>query len=259
MGFSVGHSSLGELAGVEQFVSTPMVAEQVSSLAYEFDTQYPGARARGDRLTVNEGIRSRARMRMLRAAWEQYQRNGTPWAALAAALYYSTHREEIGTALDFGITQKDGTNRAMTPDEAAWVHARGERRGIVWTGRLFNPQEQWHHNGGYAYSVAPITGVNRPGARLFTDKTPAKPAPIRRDPDDMQVQWNDKHTKALILAGGKHTVIDKTTPDKNDVDWLGQVKLCERVARTNPADSYAGGMNDSQHAVVRAILRSMEG
>ncbi|PCN48030.1 hypothetical protein Csp2054_09150 [Curtobacterium sp. 'Ferrero'] len=169
MGYSVGRSSFGDLNGVEQFVSTLIVAQQVASLCYEFDTQFPGARGRGDRLTVNEGIRSKRRMELLRAAWETYLRDGHPWAALAAALYFSTHREEIGTALDFGITRKDGTNRAMTAAEAQWVHDHGPARGIRWTGQFFNPQESWHHNGGYAYTLPPITGVNLPGAPFFTD------------------------------------------------------------------------------------------
>lgn len=175
MGFSVGPSSFDDLAGVEQFVSTAIVADQTSSLCYEFDTTFPGALERGDRLTVNEAIRSKQRQWDLRQAWNTYLRFGAPPASLAAFCTWgppeqwtSTHREEIGTALDFGITQRDGTNRAMTADEAAWVHEHGVRRGIVWTGRTFNPQESWHHNGGYRYTVAPIPGVNRPGTTFYT-------------------------------------------------------------------------------------------
>lgn len=260
MGHSVGRSSYGDLKGVEQFVASLIVAQQVASLAYEFDTQFPGARDRGDRLTVNEGIRSKRRMEILRAAWETYQRYGTPWAALAAALYLSTHREGIGTALDFGITQEDGANRAMTAAEAAWVHARGVRRGIRWTGESFNPQESWHHNGGYHATVPPIDGVNRPGEPLYTDtKQPAPPAQIRRDTDDMQVIWNDKKTAVTVTAGADNTVLDERTPKRNGLDWKAQVKVCERVSRIDPTASYPGGLNDAELAVYRAILNSMKG
>ena len=241
MAYSVGRSSYGDLRGVEQFVSTPVVAEQVSSLAYEFDTQFPGARERGDRLTVNEGIRSRQRMESLRAAWERYRRYGSPYAALAAALYYSTHRAEIGSALDFGITRKDGTNRAMTGAEAAWVHEHGVRRGIVWTGRNFNPQESWHHNGGYTYSLPPIVGVNRPGAPLFTSpsKEPGKqPAPRRRR--NMDILWADDHKSALLVAGSDRTMVDGNSPKIDGLSGIEQAQVWEKAVRIDPNQPWGG-------------------
>lgn len=201
MGFSVGRSSYGDLRGAEQFVSTADIAAQVASLCLEFDTQFPGARERGDRLTVNEAIRTRPRQKMLREAWEHYQRFGTPWAALAAALYFSTHDESRGSALDFGITQADGSNRAMTPAEAAWVHAHGVPRGIRWTGQFFNPQEQWHHNGGYAASLPPIPGAPLPGAVA---------APPVEEEDDMtpdeRKMLKDVHD---YVKGLHNTITDK--------------------------------------------------
>ncbi|MFJ3383990.1 MULTISPECIES: hypothetical protein [unclassified Curtobacterium] len=185
--FPVGVSSYDDDSatsphGKTQTVASAVVAQQVASLCYEFDTEFPGAAERGDRLTVNEGIREKPRQVSLRAAWEHYRDYGSPWAALAAALYTSTHRPEIGSALDFGITQADGTNRAMTEAEAQWVHDRGVRRGIVWTGRLFVPQERWHHNGGYVATIAPIAGVNQPGAPLpTTTVTAAAKPPVQED------------------------------------------------------------------------------
>jgi hypothetical protein len=241
MGHSVGRSSYGDLAGVEQFVSRQDVAAQVASLAFEFDSQLPGAHERGDRLTVNEGIRSRRRMELLRAAWEKYLRDGTPFAALAAALYFSTHREEIGTALDFGITQEDGTNRAMTPAEAAWVHEHGVRRGIVWTGRTFKPQESWHHNGGYPASIPPITGVNLPGARLYTSltKVPGKePAPRRRR--NMDILWADDHKSALLVAGSDRTMVDDRSPKIDGLSGLEQARVWEKAVRIDPTQPWGG-------------------
>lgn len=154
MPFSVGKSSYPGLKGVTQYVADASVAAQVASLCYEFDTQV--ARG-GDRLTVNEGIRSRERQAYL---YNQYLYHG---GALAASPYTSTHDHTRGSALDFGITRPDGSNRALTSDEFAWLHAHAPRRGILWTGANFIRVEPWHHNGGYAASLPPITGVNVPG------------------------------------------------------------------------------------------------
>ncbi len=156
MSLSVGFSSLGELQGIEQFVATEEIAAQVRSLCHEFNTQVAKD---GDRLTVNEGIRSRDRQVQLYRNWI----NKVPGATLAAfaswgppARFTSTHDESRGSALDFGITRADGSNRALTQAEFDWVHANGVRRGIRWTGANFRPVEQWHHNGGYPATEPPI-------------------------------------------------------------------------------------------------------
>lgn len=216
MGYSVGKSSFGELAGVEQFVASADVSNQVASLCYEFDTTVA---KNGDRLTVNEGIRSRPRQKMLREAWDHYQRFGTPWASLAATIYNSTHDESRGSALDFGITRADGSNRALTQGEFDWVHTLGVRRGIQWTGRYFNPVEQWHHNGGYPASVPAIKGVIRPGEPLRTPSTPPAPEPstsTRKKDDDMVIinVWSkpgDKHHGDLVIADGLRSIVHTTS------------------------------------------------
>lgn len=176
--FSVGKSSYGELRGAEQFVASQQIADQVASLCYEFDTQVA---QNGDRLTVNEGIRSRARQQSLYQAWQTYKKYGKPYASLAANPYTSTHDESRGSALDFGITMANGDNRALTQTEFNWVHANGVRRGIQWTGRYFNPVEQWHHNGGYAATVSPIPNVIRPGEPMSgeDDMTPEQDARLK--------------------------------------------------------------------------------
>jgi hypothetical protein len=217
MGFSVGRSSYGDLRGVEQFVSTANIAAQVASLALEFDTQFPGARERGDRLTVNEGIRSRPRQKMLRDAWEHYQRAGYPWAALAAALYFSTHDESRGSALDFGITQADGTNRAMTRAEAEWVHVHGAARGVRWTGQFFNPQEQWHHNGGYPATLPPIPGAPLPGTVA---------APPVEEEDDMTPDERKMLTEVHAYVKGLHNMV-------NDSERGVTARLAKVVATTD--------------------------
>lgn len=259
----VGRSSFSDGSstsprGKMQYVSTLIVARQVASLCYEFDTQYPGALARGDRLTINEAIREDDRAIQL---YEDYRRDPAhhPLAAFAQRwprIITTTHRSDIGTALDIGITRADGSNRAMTASEAAWVDRMGPRRGIRPTGNLFVRREPWHKNGGYGYTVPPIVGVNLPGEKFYTDiqKPEPTPAPQPRNEYDMDVQWNDKHTEALIIAGSDHITLKDGSEKIAGVDWKGQVKLCERITRTDPKDAYAGGLNNAEHQVVRLLL-----
>lgn len=250
MSHSVGKSSYGDLNGIVQFVASLIVAAQVASLCFEFDTEFPGARTRGDRLTVNEGIRSKRRMEILRAAWETYQRYGTPWAALAAKLYLSTHRQEIGTALDFGITQKDGSNRAMTAAEAQWVHDNGPRRGIVWTGRLFNPQESWHHNGGYAYTLPPIVGVNLPGEPLYTDRV--KPEPEDKEIDmsnNGSIEWADGNRPVLRTELGSWPIVTSTI-NRQRVETPQILALLRRQIRGDQQENYPTKFLEAERIIV---------
>lgn len=259
--YPVGVSSYGDGSstsprGQVQHVSTLSVAQQVASLSYEFDTQFPGAHGRGDRLTVNEGIREKARMQSLRAAWETFLRYGAPWAALAAALYFSTHREEIGNALDFGITQKDGSNRAMTLAESQWVHDHGPRRGIVWTGRLFSPQERWHHNGGYAAAVAPIKGVNQPGVRLFTEP---KPAPPKGRTPRMWNIWDNAKAKCTLVAGdGRTYAYADFKVGKQTIGGRQQVDLINRVINSDQTKDYPVEFLPAEISIIKTILGKLK-
>lgn len=198
MGFSVGKSSYGDLKGVEQFVATQDIADQVSSLCFEFDTQVA---KNGDRLTVNEGIRSIERQILL---YNEYLYHG---GSLAAKVYpgpppegTSTHDPSRGSAIDFGITDKNGNNRALTDAEFTWLHANCSRRGIRWTGANFSRVEQWHHNGGYTASLPPITGVRRPG----TTNTPAAPVADTRTTSEETmsfiVQHDSKGRGSLLVS-----------------------------------------------------------
>lgn len=250
MGHSVGRSSYGDLRGVEQFVSTLIVALQIASLCYEFDTQFPGARERGDRLTVNEGIRSKRRMEILRAAWETYLRYGTPWAALAAALYYSTHREEIGTAVDFGITTKDGSNRAMTAAEAEWVHQHGVPRGVVHTGDQFVPKESWHHNGGYPYTLPPIVGVNLPGEPLYTDR-------VQPEPEDKEtemsttgaIEWADDNRPVLRTPLGSWPIVTSTIRGQR-IETPQILSLLRRQIRGDQDKNYPAKFLEAERVIL---------
>lgn len=172
MQFPVGKSSYPDLRGQMQYVATAEIASQVASLCYEFDTQVAKG---GDRLTVNEGIRSRDRQ--LKLYNDMLYRGG----ALAARPYTSTHDASRGSALDFGITRPDGSNRALTPAEFDWLHKRAPQRGIRWTGASFARVEPWHHNGGYSAALAPIPNVNLPGEPIKVgapDATPIDKTPV---------------------------------------------------------------------------------
>lgn len=151
--FPVGVSSFGALRGVTQYVTSAAVALQVRSLIVESRAVFAG----GAVLSVNEGVRSRPDQASKLAAWQAY-RAGGPWAPLAASpLYTSTHDEAKGSALDFGVTMPDGSNRAMTMSEQSWVVQQGALRGIRWTGRDFRPTpESWHFNGGFPASLPPL-------------------------------------------------------------------------------------------------------
>lgn len=172
MPYSVGKSSYPDLRGQTQYVASAEVAAQVASLCYEFDTQVAKG---GDRLTVNEGIRSRARQDYL-----YYTVYLKEHGALAAYPYTSTHDATRGSALDFGITRPDGSNRALTSAEFDWLHTRAPQRGIRWTGATFSRVEPWHHNGGYPTSLSPIAGVNLPGEPIANlgAKAPAAKTPV---------------------------------------------------------------------------------
>jgi len=134
--FSVGPSSYGDLRGVEQFVATARIALQVLSVIADFNAWQKDRGATGA-LSVNEGMRSRARQSYL-------------WAvrfilAIVVAPPFTSRHDEVrhGNAIDFGITMPDGTNRALTATEFAKLHALVEARGGTWTGANFG--EPWHH------------------------------------------------------------------------------------------------------------------
>lgn len=134
--YSVGPSSYGDLRKVEQFVSTARIALQVLSVIADFNA-WQKARGAVGSLSVNEGMRSRARQTYL---WL----NRFILAIVVALPFTSRHDEVLhGNAIDFGITMPDGSNRALTATEFSKLHELVEARGGTWTGRNFG--EPWHH------------------------------------------------------------------------------------------------------------------
>lgn len=174
--------------GKMQYLTSAFVAAQVCSAAVEFDRDVLGNN--GEHLTPNEGVREYDRQVVL---FDLHNRYPGVWA-LAATPGYSTHDPKIGTAVDFGITRADGSNRALTAEEWPKLYAILAKRGWVHTGAGFRSYEAWHCNGGYAFALPPITG-----APLMGESTPepAKPAAPqkeeRKDEDDMR--FTDEYTK----------------------------------------------------------------
>jgi hypothetical protein len=136
--FSVGKSSYGDLRGVEQFVMSARIALQVLSVIADFNAWQRDRGAVGF-LSVNEGMRSRARQSWL---WAMRFILGV----VVAIPFTSRHDEELhGNAIDFGITMPDGSNRALTADEFAKLHELVEARGGTWPDWAKTAPEPWHH------------------------------------------------------------------------------------------------------------------
>lgn len=137
--YPIGPSSYPDLFGQMQYVNSPSIASQWLSLTRDFAARFGAA---GDRLTPNEGRRTRERQKLL---YSNFMRTGYP---VAAYPYTSRHDEFAhGNAIDAGVTMANGANRALTTDEFAWLHEQSELRGFTWTGRLFITPEPWHIEG----------------------------------------------------------------------------------------------------------------
>lgn len=134
--YSVGPSSYGDRRGIEQFVTSARVALQVLTVIVKFNA-YLRQKGRSGSLSVNEAKRTRARQSYLWA-------NRFVLGVVVAAPFTSPHDEvNHGNAIDFGITEDDGSNRALSPDEFTVLHDIVAAHGGTWTGVHFG--EPWHH------------------------------------------------------------------------------------------------------------------
>lgn len=134
--FSVGPSSYGDRRGIEQFVTSARVALQVLTIILKFNV-YLRQKGRTGSLSVNEAKRTRPRQSYLWA-------NRFVLGVVVAAPFTSPHDEvNHGNAIDFGITEDDGSNRALSLDEFAVLHDIVAAHGGTWTGVHFG--EPWHH------------------------------------------------------------------------------------------------------------------
>jgi hypothetical protein len=243
--------------GKMQTVTSAFVAAQVRSAAVEFDRDVLGNN--GEHLTPNEGVREYPRQVEL---FDLHNRFPGVWA-LAATPGYSTHDPKIGTAVDFGITRADGTNRALTAAEWPRLYAILAKRGWVHTGAGFRNYEAWHCNGGYAYSLPPITG-----APLMGESTPeaAKPAAppkkTRKDEDAMRftVEYTkpNKQGRKVTCWIGTESIILPTTLRVGQKAYTleGQIALLRRWEKASEDNTVTLSTNERQ--AVQKTLRSMK-
>jgi hypothetical protein len=208
--FSVGPSSYGDLRRVEQFVMSARIALQVLSVIVDFNA-WQKVRGATGQLSVNEGMRSRARQTYL-------------WVnrlilAVAVAMPFTSRHDEIlrGNAVDFGITMPDGSNRALTAVEFAKLRTLVESRGGTWTGVNFG--EPWHHEMATRAEVyPPYPNAAELAFAKPTTPTPAKPAtpkPQEEDEDDMKIIRNGVKGSAafgayLAVSPGQCKYLDTT-------------------------------------------------
>ncbi len=214
--FSVGPSSYGDRRGIEQFVTSARVALQVLTIIVEFNV-YLRQKNRTGSLSVNEAKRTRPRQSYLWA-------NRFVLGVVVAAPFTSPHDEvNHGNAIDFGITEADGSNRALSPDEFTVLHNLVAAHGGTWTGVNFG--EPWHHE------MATVTEHELPffdARERLTGAVPTapKPDPIPEpapapDPvpeeDDMpqKVESNESGNRYLIYPLSLNT-IRKTDKDGNE-------------------------------------------
>lgn len=208
--YSVGKSSYGDLRGVEQFVATARIALQVLSVIADFNAWQKARGATGS-LSVNEGMRSRARQSYLWAV-------RFVLAIVVAPPFTSRHDEVLhGNAIDFGITMPDGTNRALTAAEFAKLHALVEARGGTWTGVNFG--ESWHHEmATRAEQLAPYPDAAERVVGTAPTSTTNTLTTIA-ETEDMIRLLQDPTTKAYSLEN-MLTGVAEPVPNKPDVTDL---------------------------------------
>lgn len=189
--FEIGKSSYGDLKGVTQYVNTKRIADQFKSMARDFAAKFGKD---GDRLTPNEGMRSRPRQQLL-------YRNYLYYGGAKAAVPYTSRHDEVthGNAIDVGVTRADGSNRALTSEEFDWMHSAAESRGFTWTGRYFG--EPWHIEGATRAEVyPPFADIVNGGGAVITP-APSTTPPIIHEDDDMTVAVKIKDNGARFQVG----------------------------------------------------------
>lgn len=249
--FPIGVSSYNDGSrttpfGQMQFVIDPVLAMQLRSAAVEFDRDV--LKNNGEHLTPNEGIRELPRQQEL---FDNHAIDPVRWA-LAATPGYSTHGPQIGTAVDFGITCADGTNRALTYAEFQALYAILARRGIVHTGAWFSTPEAWHCNGGYDASLPPITDAPLMGEDYTPNHSGLKPAP--REAEGMKTMKFGSFWGALI--GARIWKIDKLRVNGANYSGPTVLDLLQRVEASNPEKR--AEFNDTQFDVIRAALKKFK-
>lgn len=245
--YSIGPSSFGELKGVTQYVNSPRIAAQFLSMAYDYAAKFG---ANGDRLSPNEGMRSRPRQQLL---YRNYLTYGYP---IAASPFGSRHDEvNHGNAIDVGVTQKNGTNRALTDAEFAWMHEQAEKRGFTWTGRNFN--EPWHIEG------ATRAEVKAPYSTAVLNGTPPVPpiptTPTTKKPKSMYIEKIIGLGHVLITDHGTYK-FDYLTVSGKSVSGTDQINLFQRILNSNQTQvlTKPEEFNKQEWAIIKAVLKKVK-
>lgn len=243
--YSVGASSYGDLSGITQYVNSPRIAAQFKSLAYDYAKKFG---ANGDRLTVNEGMRSRPRQSLL---YTEYLKTGYPKAAVP---FTSRHDAVLhGNAIDVGVTQANGTNRALTSAEFDWMHEQAEQRGFTWTGRYFN--EPWHIEGATRaeikapYSDDVLNNAPKPSK-------PVTPADDEKIEDDMRITWVDNQPTLWVGTGSWDMTNLRVSGKVYQLpEVLGYVR---RLIRADQTKDYPEKFNKQENAILREVLKKVK-
>lgn len=249
--FSVGKSSYGDLRGVEQFTNSERIALQFLSMKVDFDA-LPSSKQEGVKLTVNEARRSRPRQSYL---WV----NRFVLGVTVAPPFTSPHDEvNHGNALDVGVTRSDGSNRALTEAEFAWMHRQCEQRGFTWTGRNFG--EPWHIEGATRtelkapYPDARARAAGHPPAQPHRDDNPK---PSEQEDDDMaRITWVDNQP-TLWVGTGSWDMTNLTVSGKR-YQLPEILALVRRWARSDQSKDYPEKFNRQQNAIIKAALKKVK-
>lgn len=257
MSIAVGTSHLlGRTFGKTQFMSNVQAGMNLRAALFEL------ARDHDIIVTVNEADRPRPDQWQLYLDMPRtgilaaYCKPGPHPYEYTRGTWTSTHDPiNYGNGADLGMG--DGgviTDRARNLLDANHPDGViGRKWGLFNTGWNFRKRERWHFN------IFPARAQRLATQADYSDKAEPPAAPKRRrNEDDMQVAWNDKHTQALIVAGAKHTTIDASTPTRGGIQWQKQVTLCERFAAIDPSTPYPGGLNNTELAVLRQIINGMK-
>jgi len=248
--YSVGKSSYGDLRGVEQFVMSARIALQVLSVIADFNA-WQKARGAVGSLSVNEGMRSRARQTYL---WV----NRFILAIVVALPFTSRHDEVLhGNAIDFGITMPDGSNRALTAVEFAKLHELVEARGGTWTGRNFG--EPWHHEmATRTERLAPYADAATRAAGLapiapHVDDTPRT---TEQEEDDMRITWVGNQPTLWVGTGSWDMTNLSVSGQKIELPQV--LQLLRRWGRSDQSKDYPEKFNSQEHAIIRAALKKVK-
>jgi hypothetical protein len=230
--------------GRMQTVTDQYLADQLRSAAVEFDRDV--LKGNGEHLTPNEGVRELDRQ------WDLYNLYLQGRGALAAYPGTSTHGPQIGTAVDFGITRADGSNRPLDGGEWPQLYRILSRRGVQHTGALFRVYEAWHCNGIYDAELPPIT--NPPLMGTTAESTPGEePAPK----EAIGMKCIKGGTAWLLIgATGGTWKIGPLRVAGQMFDGRQVRDLLVRVEKSN-ADEPAT-FNDLQIEVIRAALKKIK-